>query len=63
MRASCSRASVALLEAGYEPKRSEVLKRVQSTLHLLETPNGDDPAGTGSTRREFRGADASSPTP
>ena len=32
MRAECSRASVALLESGYSPRRSEVLERILLTL-------------------------------
>ncbi|WP_367401327.1 helix-turn-helix transcriptional regulator [Paraconexibacter antarcticus] len=54
MKAGCSRASVALLEAGYEPRRSEVLKRVHAAL--VESTTSESNPGQGCSREGQRHA-------
>lgn len=61
VRADCSRASVALLEAGYEPKRSEVLKRVRAVLDQSTTSNGAPPQDAVAKTAEITGR--AQPTP
>lgn len=49
MRADCSRASVALIESGYRPRRSEVLARIHAVLDGSTTSN--DAAGNGAVAK------------
>ncbi len=49
MRADCSRASVALIESGYRPRRSEVLPRILAVLDGRKTSEG--PAGNGTSAK------------
>jgi transcriptional regulator with XRE-family HTH domain len=49
MRADCSRASVALIESGYRPRRSEVLARIYAVLYGSTTSNGT--AGNGAVAK------------
>lgn len=55
--AKCSVAFVGNLEAGYIPKRSDVLPRILAVLH-----NDVETAGNGLHEQEVRDAAASNPT-
>ncbi|MGI8805122.1 MAG: helix-turn-helix domain-containing protein [Thermoleophilaceae bacterium] len=57
MRADCSRASVALIESGYRPRRSEVLARIEA---VLDHPSKSSaPAGNGGAATSSAGGAAS----
>jgi proline racemase len=49
MRADCSRASVALIESWYRPRRSAVLARILAVLDGRKTSEG--PAGNGTSAK------------
>jgi predicted transcriptional regulator len=46
IKADCSRASVALLEAGFEPRHSEVLKRVDLVLNATTSESHPGQGGS-----------------
>jgi len=60
IEAECSRSSIAILEAGYQPRHSDVLPRL---LAILRPYNDVETAGNGLHEQEVRGADAINPAP